>query len=761
MRSDSVQLRRTGSRELIASIAVRAAIAVSFAVSFVLAEGTARAIPYETFIDIDDQADLEDLLASGDITATTYDELLDLLQVGIDLSTADRAQLYALPNLTYDDVDAIIAFREKQNGIINDPAALVGAGALSEDKLLAISAFILVRPPGDKLGVRGWVRGQTRVSNGDRILPPFALRGRFTFDRHLAAGFAGVFTRLDIGAPVYDPNRDALVASPRQYSAALPKVYLKYEDNTATAIAGSFRAGFGQRLTFDNSRNYTPNGLYLDDQLFFSTDLALECRESAGELGASPCEGEDGNRYMTPDWGWREGLFGVGAGAKRIELGTGWIQLYGWVSAARRSIYQYELVDRGKCEDPHDDNDPNCAAPTVYVRPDGDILDPTSRFSFVTLPDVFSERLGGANVTFFADRRNAVGLTAFVANEKNLVEGIDLDTQEWSRLPTGKTFGAGGANFSFGQGWLDVFGEGTYSFDKLPDGPGPQVGGGGPAGILRITATKKKQELETTLRFYDVDFANPYARPIAQSDEFDGQRARDEVGGRIRYIASDKRVSIRTAVDVWAPVSSFYEDAPLGRIQPKLDSYVRADVRSTDELKLGLWLRYQDKDLKQGGHDECFEVTTDTNVATGEPIPCGGRQLTTIGRAGYKVDKTLDFTAMLQHQLVDDDTFSEESFRQDLSAWLIVLYRPEPGVRVRTRLRYLDEAWNDGSPFGAPDEKLERSFSALVDGAFRLRDRDTFRARVDAKFWLDDRASTMERAPNPELQLWLSYEAKL
>src|SRR5262245_264258 len=60
---------------------------------------SAAATPYETFIDIADQADLDDLLAAGDITSDTYNELLDLLELGVDLSAADRAQLYALPNL--------------------------------------------------------------------------------------------------------------------------------------------------------------------------------------------------------------------------------------------------------------------------------------------------------------------------------------------------------------------------------------------------------------------------------------------------------------------------------------------------------------------------------------------------------------------------------------------------------------------------------------------------------------------------------------
>src|SRR5262245_26628550 len=115
----------------------------------------AHAIPYESFIDVDDEGDLQDLLAAGTITEDTYDELVDLLSNGVDLSTADRQELYTLPNLTYDDVDAIIAYRELQKGRITNPAELVTAGALSEEKLLAISAFIIVTTPGE-LEVHGF-----------------------------------------------------------------------------------------------------------------------------------------------------------------------------------------------------------------------------------------------------------------------------------------------------------------------------------------------------------------------------------------------------------------------------------------------------------------------------------------------------------------------------------------------------------------------------------------------------------------------------
>jgi len=426
-----------------------------------------------------------------------------------------------------------------------------------------------------------------------------------------------------------------------------------------------------------------------------------------------------------------------------------------WASVQNRYVYQYELVDRARCTDPADDNDGNCSAPDVFVRPEGNLLDPAARFSFVTLPNVFQERVAGVNVGYFADRRNSIGLTAYGATESNLIKGIDLDTQEWSRIPTGRQFGAAGANFSFGRGWLDFFGEAAFSYrgDASADpGAASPLSSGGPAGILRMTATKKKEELEVVLRYYDKNFLNPFARPISQPDELDGQRARDELGVRVRYYKSTKLYSVRALLDLWETPSE--RDAEnLGRQLPKLDSYVRGDVRTTNEIRLGLWLRYQDKDLKAGGNGQCFEVSVEEDE-NGEPIPCSGRQLTTVGRIAYQHSRQWRLTALLQHQLVDDPSISDTSFRQDLSGWAILNWVPSNSIRVRARTRYLDEAFGD-------DLRLETSLSTLVDAAFKVRKKDTIRVRADAKFFLDDRESTLARVPNPELQFWLTYEARL
>ena len=275
-----------------------------------------------------------------------------------------------------------------------------------------------------------------------------------------------------------------------------------------------------------------------------------------------------------------------------------------------------------------------------------------------------------------------------------------------------------------------------------------------PAGQWRRRATGHKEELEAVLRYYSTEYKNPYARPISQPDEFDGARARDEAGARLRYVRQAKNFNIRALLDMWVPPSTFdHATTPAGHTQPKIDTYVRTDVRTTDQLRLGLWLRYQDKDLEQGGHDQCFESPLSTTL-TGAPVPCSGRQLTTIVRAHYMPDHSFEGTLMLEHQLLDDASLSKTSFRQDIAAWAIALWKPMPGLRLRGRVRYLDEAISD-------DTYLERSLAALVDAGITVRDRDLLRVRVDTKFWLDARASTMTRVPNPELTLWLSYEAHL
>ncbi|HSD87611.1 MAG TPA: hypothetical protein VLB44_08850, partial [Kofleriaceae bacterium] len=242
--------------------------------------------------------------------------------------------------------------------------------------------------------------------------------------------------------------------------------------------------------------------------------------------------------------------------------------------------------------------------------------------------------------------------------------------------------------------------------------------------------------------------------------EFEGQRARDEAGLRARYIRTAKDFTIRALFDAWTNPSTFTRsDATSStaddHVPAKLDTYVRTMMRTTDVLWLGIWERFQDKDLREGGHNQCYEVSTATDE-NGEPIPCSGRQLTTIGRMQYIPNKQYQAVVQLEHQLLDDNTQVElkNKFRQDIAAWFIGYYRPDPGTRIRVRVRYLDEAINDNT-------YLERSVAALGEYSVHLRDKDLLRVRVDGKLWLDKRDSTLNRVPNPEATLWLFYQAQL
>ena len=695
----------------------------------------AAANPYETFISIDSEEDLYDLQATGQIDDDALANLVELYQRGVDLNKASREELYELPNLTYAEVDAILEYRGL-TGWITDPIDLVINGVLSQEKLEAMAAFLIVSDPSRSLvATDGWVRTQTRWSPEDDGAPPLSLQARVSTLQNLTVGAAGVMSRSRLDDVVYDPGRGALSAEEAGTSVHVPKVYAKWETDQWGMIAGTYRVGFGQRLTFDNTSLYTPNGFYLDDELYRDTSLTRECKESEGEVPPD-CES---NIYVTPDYRWREGLLGVALGAKKIPLGAGRMQAFGFASYSPRSIYQYEIYSPATCEDPNDDDNEACSAPDVYRRQE-DPFEPTPRFSFNTLPNMYAETTAGGNVAFAVSRRSHIGVTGYGSNVDWLVEGMDLDFQEWSRYPFGGPFGAVGMDGSYGLDKYDFFAELTRSFDNMGDE------GGGWGGIMRqVTTFQKHNELEASLRYYDENFKNPYARPIAAADELEGVRARDELGFRLRYTARlQKRFTLRAAGDVWQSPSDGTDDALL---------YARGDVNFTDQYAAGLWGLYQNKDLSENGigMDRCYEVSLEEDES-GEPIPCTGEKYQTIARFRYTPTSRYALTAQYQHEFLTDGHY-DNKYRQDVSGYLIGTARPTDDLRLRGRVRYLVEDISD-------DMYLEESVWGYADVSYRVRARDRVRLRYDVYVYLDERDSTEERVPSPEHWLWLEYESR-
>ncbi|MBK6580474.1 MAG: helix-hairpin-helix domain-containing protein [Sandaracinaceae bacterium] len=303
-------------------------VMVAVTLLLALAPRTARAVQYEMLIDVDNEEDLQELFTTGQISEDTWNTLVQIMRRGVDLNRADREALYALPNLTYEDVDAILAYRQEA-GVLNDPAALVPAGVLTAEQLLQIAPFLTVGEEFRPLSAtNGRVRFQMVGSPADDRAPSMALQARVSTLRHLSLGLAMVTTRLRLGDLRYDPTRDALSAEGQRTRLHVPKFFVRWEGDHAEVLLGTFRAGFGQRLTFDNSDRFTPNGVYADDAVFWNPSMSTSCRDSTGELSASPCSGPEGQERVTSDLRWRNSLMGVAVGAEHLSLGDGWLQLY-------------------------------------------------------------------------------------------------------------------------------------------------------------------------------------------------------------------------------------------------------------------------------------------------------------------------------------------------------------------------------------------------------------------------------------------------
>jgi hypothetical protein len=722
----------------------------------------ALADPYEAFIDVETEQDLYDALSVRQISSDTFERLLDLLARGVDLDLATREELYELPNLTYAEVDAILAHRSAHPGRrLGDGRALVAAGVLEEPRYHAIAPFLAARAsqPGWS-GVAAELHVVARASLEEDGPPPLGLRLRAAGLGGYTAGVAVALTRQRLGEVRYDPDRRSLRAAAPSPGLAVPKAYLRWERESAAVLLGSYRAGFGQRLVFDNTGAEQPAGFAIDDQLVAGGGVTRACKLARGELPeareeaaeeAAPCAGEETTR-VAPDVRWREGLLGAALAARRLAAGAGWLALHAWASYAERSVYQYELVDRARCADPRRDLDPACAAPRVILASEAAPLEAAAAHAYQTLPAMFVEALAGGNATYWLDRRSRLGATAYAARTEDLLGGVALGTQEGARWPGGQRFGAVGAEAALGGGGVDVAAELARSFDELP----PQAGvtrGGGLGAVLRLALSRHREEpltpgpaavpgagagagtlvatgssLEVTARYYQATFVNPYARPVAAPDELEGQRARDEAGLRVRASATWPRLAVRAAADGWLAPSTG---------TPRLSSELRVEQQPRPWLRWGAALAYDDKDLAHAGRDECYEGSRVTSAPPGggaageaqdgdEPMPsptsgegassCRGMKLSSRGRltAGLV---GLELTAQAQHELLDDGGGAAAAGPDDgpgagsggggaagprrarqhrLTLWLVGRWRSPTGARVRVQLRHRDEAVGQG-----------------------------------------------------------------
>ena len=78
----------------------------------------------------------------------------------------------------------------------------------------------------------------------DRTVPPMSLQAQVTTLRNLTLGVSGLVTRQRIGAPVWDPNREAMIADEMQVRVNVPKLFARWE----TSRLGRDRGHLPDRL---------------------------------------------------------------------------------------------------------------------------------------------------------------------------------------------------------------------------------------------------------------------------------------------------------------------------------------------------------------------------------------------------------------------------------------------------------------------------------------------------------------------------------
>lgn len=658
----------------------------------------ARAAPYEVEPEAAGELDLLALAEEGAISGETLAALLALRRAGVDPRHATRATLYGLPGLTYAEVDALLRA---------GPGAVSG---LTEEEARRLASFLVKREPGR---LTGDARLLMAFAASDPLLPPAALQVRAAGLAGLRAGMLLSLARRRLGALRTDAQRRVLVVEAPGTAVLLPKLFAQWTGERASVLAGTYRLGFGQRLTLDTTSLPSPDGFLPDDGVRPPGALERECLVS----GAG-CEPDARLSDVTPDFAWDESFRGL-AGTVRGPVGPGaQVSLTGFGSYQLRSLQRSMVLDRSVCPEPRG----TCRAPDVLVPLSGSHAE---KLTARTLPGVFHEWSGGGNATLSLSSRAHVGVTGWAARPVWTLEDARLDFQPGARYPSGGRFGAVGLDAAWGRGAVDLFFEGARSFDAAPDG------GGGFGALQRTVLSGARRELEVTLRYYGRDFANPYSGAPSGPDSLGGLRVRNELGARVRYLQREEGVwRLRGQVDAWTLPADGEAPGTAGT------KHLRASARA-DWLT---WPRFQPSlqvELRDSG-----ACSTDETEDGAEPCSRGRQGV--IARVRSEVTDGVTVAVQYGHARVVEP--EARGPRYDGQAVLDVRLMPSESLKLGGRVVWRDEDRSERS-------RLRQELRASADASWAASGAVSARARYAWVLDLKD-ASTARVPPDPPRHLF-------
>ncbi|MFP2903913.1 hypothetical protein ACLESD_02330 [Pyxidicoccus sp. 3LFB2] len=683
-----------------------------------------HAAPYEVEPEVSGELDLLALAEEGAISSETLAALLALRRAGVDPTLATRATLYGLPGLTYAEVDALLRARTRRSRGSSGPGASGGAepqrdgsdspGGLTEVEERRLASFLMRREPGR---LSGDARLLMAFAASDPLLPPLALQVRAGGLAGLRAGVLLSLARRQLGPLRRDSHRRALVVDAPGSAVLLPKLYAQWTGERASVLAGTYRLGFGQRLTLDTTALPSPEGFLPDDGVRPPGALERECL-----VAGTGCEPEERLSDVTPDFAWDEGFRGL-VGTVRGPVGAGaQLSLTGFGSYQLRSLARHAVRDGSACGDPRG----RCRAPDVWVSLSGARVE---KLTARTLPGVFNEWAGGGNATLALSPRAHLGVTGWAARPVWNLEGARLDFQPSARYPAGGGFGAVGLDAAWGRGAVDLFFEGTRSFDVAPEG------GGGFGAVQRTVLSGARHEVELALRYYGRDFANPYSGATSGPDALEGLRVRNELGARVRYLQREEGAwRIRGQVDAWTLPADGAVPGTAGTAH--LRASARADWLVWPVFQPSLQVELRDSGL--GARGTCTGETDSESDPEGT-ASCSSSRYGVIARVRSEVADGVTVAVQYGHARVEAP--EARGPRYDGQALLDVRVRPVESVKLGGRVVWKDEDLSERS-------RLRQELRAAVDASWVAYERLTARARY--AWVLDLKDASAARVP-PDL----------
>jgi hypothetical protein len=180
---------------------------------------------------------------------------------------------------------------------------------------------------------------------------------------------------------------------------------------------------------------------------------------------------------------------------------------------------------------------------------------------------------------------------------------------------------------------------------------------------------------------------------------------------------------------------------------------LRADWVRWRAVRPSLWLEYRDKDLARSALGACY-ASSDSRavpIVDGAPELCTGE----LFRVGARVElqpwgDRLDILLSYVHDFVSDERYKDR-LDQDLRVSAEARGRPWADVLLRLRVRYVHyDIFSNNY--------LEQSLWTFAEVSWTGLRWLHASLRYDDYLWLDQRASTLRRTPNPEHRFRLELE---